>query len=27
LCAVHHDHAHNVDRAGAERAGIIRRSL
>lgn len=26
LCALHHDHAHNVDRHGAELAGVIRRS-
>ena len=25
LCEVHHHHAHNVDRAGAEACGIIRR--
>ena len=27
ICAVHHTHAHDVDRAGAEAAGIIVRSL
>lgn len=26
LCALHHDHAHNVDRRGAELSGVIRRS-
>ena len=26
LCEAHHDHAHNVDRAGAEACGIIRSS-
>lgn len=25
LCELHHDHVHNVDRAGAELAGLIRR--
>lgn len=25
LCERHHDHAHNVDRAGAELYGVIRR--